>query len=282
MRYLLRLIVLMVLWLPCSLYASLDVKTYIPTNAYQYLDTVKKEQERILPDFAYPYYFAGLIEHESCLSLTHSRCWNVKSRLKTAREEGAGFFQLTRTYRTDGSIRFDTLSDLRRAHMAELKELSWSNVYQKPELQIRAGILLSKQNYQALFEIKDVYQRLAMADAAYNGGIGGVRKERTTCGLASNCDPKLWFDNVERYCSKSKKPLYAGRSACDINRHHVKDVLKTRMPKYKTYFIKDTHSVSNAIHSNTDLVSILDVKFESIFNQIYQDIKSSPGYNNYL
>lgn len=212
-----------------------NTKAYIPSQAFEYLDTIKQEQHRLMPDFAYPFYFAGLIEHESCISLTHKRCWSITSELKTKRERGSGLFQLTQAYNTDGSIRFDTLSDLRKRHMAELSELSWSNITQRADLQIRAGILLSKNNYQALYPIKDDYQRLAMADAAYNGGLAGLKKERTVCGLAANCDPQKWFDHVENQCQKSKKPLYAGRSACDINRHHVVDVLTTRMPKYKPF-----------------------------------------------
>lgn len=222
-----------------ALSSVLDVKTYIPTQASQYFPIIQKEQERILPDFGYPYYFAGLIEHESCISLTHKKCWNPGSRLKTAREEGAGVYQLTKAYNADGTIRFDTLTDLRRQHMAELKELSWSNVYQRPDLQIRAGIILSKTNYQALYTITDPFERLAMADAAYNGGLGSVRKDRQFCGLKKGCDPQKWFGNVEINSVKNRKPIYAGRSAFDISRHHVEDILKVRMLKYKSYFIKE-------------------------------------------
>jgi hypothetical protein len=70
------------------------------------------------------------------------------------------------------------------------------------------------------------------ADAAYNGGIDGVLNERRACGMTDNCDPQQWWGNVERVCLKSKAPLYGTRSACDINRHHVKDVW-LRMDRYK-------------------------------------------------
>lgn len=239
--YLLRSLLILPLWFLCSIcFAAIDVQTYIPQQAFQYFDTIKKEQDYLLPGFEYPYYFAGLIEHESCISLTHSKCWNPKSRLKTSREEGAGLSQMTRTWNADGSQRFDVLADLRKAHMQELRDLSWSNIYQRPDLQIRSMIIMSRTNFAALYKVPDVLERLAMTDAAYNGGLGGVKKERTTCGLAANCDADLWFGNVEKYCSKSKKPLYAGRSACDINRHHVSDVLHVRMPKYKHYFEKSS------------------------------------------
>ena len=50
--------------------------------------------------------------------------------------------------------------------------------------------------------------------------------------MSGKCDPDYWFDNVEKYSVKSRKILYANRSALDINNHHVKDVLKVRTPKY--------------------------------------------------
>jgi hypothetical protein len=230
-----KFILLVVLLLPVLVFANANVKTYIPKNAYEHLPTVKKEQQRLLPDFKYPEYFGGLIEHESCISLTHSRCWNSKSQLKTKREQGIGLGQLTRAYKADGSIRFDALSDIRRAHANELKELTWATVYQRPDLQIRAMLLMSKGNYNKLYNVKNEFERLAMTDAAYNGGLGGLLKERKQCGLKKNCDPQYWFGHIEKVCLKSKKALYAGRSACDINRHHVKDVLHTRMPKYKPH-----------------------------------------------
>lgn len=220
-----------------SLYAK-DVKTYIPPQAYQYFDDIRENINLIIPSWNryYRSYFPALIEHESCISLTHSRCWNPRSRLKTKREEGAGLGQLTRAYRSDGTLRFDSLTELKRRHMEYLKELTWDNIYQRADLQIRAIVLMTKDNYLQLSMIEDVFQRIAMTDAAYNGGLSGVHKERRACGLAKDCNPDIWFDNVERYCLKSKKILYGNRNACDINRYHVKDVLLIRRPKYSRYF----------------------------------------------
>lgn len=216
-----------------------NTSTYIPQQAFQYFTIIENELDVYLPNFYLDkrHYFPALIEHESCISLKHSRCWNPKSRLKTQREEGAGLGQTTRAYNTDGSIRFDVLTDLKNRHSNALKELSWDNIYQRPDLQIRAMILLSKSNYDRLYK-KDIdsLEHIALVDAAYNGGLGGVLKEQRVCGLAKNCDPNIWFNNVEKYCLKSKKPLYGSRSACTINRFHTSDVIKTRMPKYDKYF----------------------------------------------
>lgn len=213
-----------------------NVKTFIPERALTYLPTLNKEVDRLLPNFSHPHYFGGLIEHESCISLNHSRCWSPTSELKTSRELGRGLGQLTKAYHADGSIRFDSLKDLRAKHMSELRELSWDNIKQRPDLQMRGIILMSKDNYNALYNVKDPFQRLAMTDAAYNGGLGAVNKARRECGLRKTCDDQVWFDNTEMMPVKSTKPLYGGRSATDIWRHHVRDVLYTRMPKYEPHF----------------------------------------------
>ena len=229
---------LLLLLLICPALYGQDVRTYIPTKAYALLPIVKAESLRLMPDMHSPWYFGALMEHESCISLKHSRCMSPTSELLTKREQGVGISMITRAWNTDGTLRFDSLNDLRRRNMAELRELSWSNVKQRPDLQVRTLILLTKGNYDSLYTIKDQEARLDMADAAYNGGPSGLRKEILTCSLAANCNPQYWFGNVEKYCMKSKKPLYAGRSACDINRHHVSDVRHTRQDKYKLAFSK--------------------------------------------
>jgi hypothetical protein len=210
-----------------------DVRTYMPAQARQYLPVLAAEQRRFWPDHPSPELLASLVEHESCISLKHTRCWNPMSRLKSAREEGAGFGQITRAYRADGRLRFDALEDLRSQHTA-LGDWTWQNVYNRPDLQLRALVLMSRDNYTALARlVREPQAVLAFADAAYNGGLGGVQNERRACGLKPGCDPQRWFGHVELVCLKSKAALYGGRSACDINRHHVKDVLLIRAPKYR-------------------------------------------------
>lgn len=209
-----------------------DVRTYIPPAAEEYRTIFQSEQTAHWPDHPRPELLPALVEHESCISLTHSRCWNATSRLKTKREEGAGLGQLTRAWRPDGSLRFDALAEMRDRHPA-LTPLSWANIYSRPDLQLRAVVLKVREDFLSLRMVSDPGIRLAFADAAYNGGLGGVQKERRACGLTSGCDPQRWFGHVDRVCLKSRQPLYGGRSACDINRHHVYDVVVTRAPKYR-------------------------------------------------
>jgi hypothetical protein len=216
--------------------ATLDPATFIPAKAQTYAPTLKVEQVQFWGDHPAPALLAGLVEQESCVWLGSPSCWSPTSRLKTSREEGAGMGQITRAFNPDGSVRFDSLSDLRSRH-PELKGWTWANVYQRPDLQLRAIVLMSRGNFQDIHRlVAEPQAALAFADAAYNGGMGGVQSDRRACGLKNGCDPQQWFGNVERTCTKSHAALYGARSACDINRSHVAMVLKVRSAKYQSFF----------------------------------------------
>lgn len=221
-----------------SFYAAIvnggDIDTYIPVGAYKYAPLLKREQLFLWPDHPKPELLAALVEQESCVALRiEKKCWSPTIQLKTKREFAVGFSQITKAFNPDGSIRFDSLEGMRKAHMAELKELSWGNIAQRPDLQFRILVLMNRDNYNRLYDVPNQEARLAFTDAAYNGGLGGVFKEMRLCGLTKGCNPQLWFDNVEKTCGKSKKPLYGKRSACDINREHVTLVMLERSPKYQ-------------------------------------------------
>lgn len=203
----------------------------IPAAAEVHRTLLQRELGLFWPDAPMRSYVPALIEHESCPTLQHPRCWAPTARLKSQREEGIGLGQLTRAWYPDGRLRFDALAGLRARHPA-LRELSWSTIQQRPDLQVRALLLMSRDNYEALDTITLPNERLAMADAAYNGGLGGLRTDRRACQVKPGCDPQRWFGHVERTCTKSHAALYGQRSACTINRHHVTDVVRVRAMKY--------------------------------------------------
>lgn len=200
-------------------------------RAAPFAPVIRAEVREHWADLPWPHYVAALIAHESGCPALRS-CWSPTARLKTAREEGAGLGQITRAWRADGSLRFDSLADMRARHPA-LREWSWLNVYQRPDLQIRAVVLMSRGNWDALRLVSDSWERLAMTNAAYNGGLGGVHADRRLCHVTPGCDPQRWWGHVERTCTKSKAPLYGTRSACDINRDHSTHVLRKEFPKYR-------------------------------------------------
>ena len=138
--------------------------------------------------------------------------------------------QLTRAYRADGTERFDTLADLRREHAGELAELTWANVYTRPDLQMRALVIMAKEAART-FRFAPAF--LELGDSGYNGGSGGVQKERRACQMTRGCDPGQWFKHVELHCLKSRQKLYGDRDACQINRSHVFLVTRVRGEKYE-------------------------------------------------
>ena len=231
---------------------KVSYKTYIPENAKKLIPILYKESTRLLPNFDFYPYFPALIEHESCITVCSKRCWNAKSRLKTSREEGAGLGQITRAWR-HGKLRFDTLATLKRKYRKELNELTWKNIYDKPALQMRAMLLLWKDNYKRLPKSISFVNKLAFSDASYNQGYYRTYKDRQLCKLKKGCNPKIWFGNVENTCTASHKPLYGRRSPCDISRHHVLDVF-TRIRKYYFYY--------NKLHYNNlyDLMYYLNIR----------------------
>lgn len=225
--------ILLILFKPA--FAAIDVKTYIPVKAPVLLPVVKSELQLVFPDIPNKEYVGGLVEQESCISLKHSKCWSPVSELNTDRELGIGLFQITKAYRKNGTIRFDTLSDLRRKYPKELADLSWDTVKTRPDLQIRSGILLIRDNYQSLWGVVDPIQRLQMSDSAYNGGLGNVKKARSACGMTRGCNPNVWFNHVENFLPQSRVAIYGHRSPYDINREHVRYIFELRMNKYKPY-----------------------------------------------
>jgi len=212
---------------------KLNYKKDIPSRAYDYFPLVIVESFENMRDFTKPYYFGGLIEHETCITLCSKRCWNPKAELKTKREQGVGLGQLTRVFNKNGTVKWDMLRTLKMMYPDKLKDLTWENIKKRPDLQIKALILLWKKDYSYYKGKVKNSDILWFADSAYNGGFKWLNRERRLCKFKKGCDPKKWFHNVADIKSRrAKRKLYGNRTAWDINRHHVEDV-KTRMKKYK-------------------------------------------------
>lgn len=212
---------------------AFDVARDIPPQATPYLPLLAAQVQALTPDMP-AHYFAALIEHESGCPAIKRMCWQPTARLKTSREEGAGLGQLTRAYKADGTLRFDSLHEARKLDPRGLNDLRWDNVYQRPDLQMRVMVLMTRQNWHRLTPMTaDTTLRLQLTDLAYNAGLGRSLNDRRACGLTAGCDVHKWAGHIERTCTASRAPIYGTRSACDISRHHVADVVGTRMTKYK-------------------------------------------------
>ena len=228
-----RSLVCAALWLAMPALAAFDLARDIPPQARPFLPALSLQAKEVAPDMP-AHYFGALIEHESGCPSLPKMCWSPTARLKTQREEGAGLGQLTRAYKADGALRFDALAESRRLDPRGLNELRWDTIYQRPDLQMRVIVLMSRQSWNRLLKIApDPALRLALTDLAYNAGIGRSLNDARACALIAGCNPSRWAGHIERTCTASRQPIYGARSACDISRHHVHDVVDTRMPKYR-------------------------------------------------
>lgn len=215
-----------------------NVKTYVPKQAYALLPELRAVQEKVWPDAPMPSFLGAQGEQESCISLTHSKCWNPRSELKTSRENGVGIFQVTRAFRADGSIRFDKQSELRAAYPS-LRGWTWAMRYD-PGYQLLAVVEMDHGIYKRVSGATNTTERLAFTLSAYNGGESGVRQDRLLCRNTAGCHPDLWFGNVEKYSLKTRKVNAGyGESAFSINRGYVRNVIFLRRPKYEPFF-RDT------------------------------------------
>ena len=199
----------------------------IPQNFMYHKDTLIDVMKRKWPDNPYPSAIAGQIEQETCITLTHKKCWSRFAELKTSREHGAGLGQHTKTSRFDAVEEAKTLDE-------DLKDWGWGDIY-NAEMQMIGLVAMMKRNY-GLFKSTSELDRYAFALAAYNGGIGGVQSDQRICRNTKGCDDKLWFGNVEHTSLKSKVKLKGyGSSFFDINREYPVNILMKRRQKYKPY-----------------------------------------------
>ncbi len=207
----------------------------IPAGATLYLPSLVAHQRTIWPTAPIPSFLAGQVEQESCISLKHSKCWNPRAELKTPRENGIGFGQFTRSYKADGSIRFDKISELAAAH-SSLSSWTWERRYD-PDFQLIAIVEMDKSLFLRQSGSASVIDQLSFALSAYNGGQGGVLQDRRLCANTPSCDQSKWLGHVERTSLKQRTVQKGyGKSFFEINREYVSNILNVRRIKYKPYF----------------------------------------------
>lgn len=208
----------------------------LPANAYTYLPLLIKVQASVWPDIPGPVgWTAAQVHKESCITAKHSKCWNPRAELKTKREFGFGFGQITIAYREDGTERFNVFKELKRLDPV-LRTWEWDDRY-NPEMQLRALLVKNKIGYYAITGATSRIDHLAFSLAGYNGGLSGVLSDRRLCKAARACDHNKWFGNVELHSNKSRKPWQGyGQSAFDINRAYPRAIIFTLRPLYEPYF----------------------------------------------
>lgn len=219
--------------------AGHSLSEYVPTRARTLAPVLVAQQRDVWPAMPQPWTLAGLVEQESCVSLTNSRCWNPRAELHTSREYGFGLGQVTIAYRRDGSVRFNKFKELKSAHPS-LGDWTWADRFNASE-QLRAIALLCRGIWQRIPEADTPDAHLAFMLSGYNGGVSGVLRDKLLCSNTEHCDPGRWFGNVAQHSLKSKapRPQYGGQSWFSINRGYVRKVMLIRRGKYKPFWDPD-------------------------------------------
>lgn len=201
----------------------------IPKSYYTYEPILLKVIEEDWVDIPYPAVIPSQIEQETCISLTHSKCWTPYAELKTSREYGFGFGQITITRR------FNTFEEVK---LLDNKLTNWSfEDRYNPEKQIISLVAMLKRNYNYFKDVTDPHDRMAFSLASYNGGLGGINSDRRICRNTKDCDSTKWWNNVELYSTKAKTNIKGyGKSFFEINREYPRNIMFKRIKKYETRF----------------------------------------------
>lgn len=224
------------LLLLAALLPAASAAEFLPAGALTYAPLLAEKQQAIWPQAPEPWTLAGLVEQESCVSLHSPRCWNPRAELKTAREYGFGFGQITVAYNAGGSERFNKFKEL-KAQYAALSRWRWEDRYD-PGYQLAAVVEMTRSLWRRAPPAADTQAHWAFTLAGYNGGLGALLQDRRLCANSPGCDPARWFGNIETHSLKSRvpQPAYGGQSWFSINRGYVRNVLKLRRAKYRPFW----------------------------------------------
>lgn len=220
-------------------FSSLAIAETFPVNAIAYVPLLKQELNSIWPTHPLPSTTAAQIEQETCVRLTSKGCWNPKTELKTSREYGFGFGQITIAYDAKGKERFNNFNEFKKLS-SELGSWKWEDRY-NPDYQLKALVIVDKNEYNKIkFPTASPLDRLSFSLSSYNGGFGGVLQDVKLCQVTENCDSTKWFNNVALVSFKQKTKIQGyGQSFFDINRGYVDNIMNKRRTKYIPYLEKE-------------------------------------------
>lgn len=201
----------------------------LPPNVDLYLPVLVAEYKANWFDLLWPEKLAGQVEQETCPSRKSKRCWNPKTENinpKNNGEYGFGLGQITNTNK------YNNFDDVVQKYSG-MKGWKWEDRF-NPTYQLRALIYMDRAAYRVFTKSGvDAENALRFAFSSYNGGQGGVIKDRKFCAQFKDCNPNVWYGNVETHSVKAKTKLNGySISAFTINRDYVANIDK-RAPKYK-------------------------------------------------
>lgn len=197
----------------------------LPELAQIYAPLLVAQLGLMWPGMPLPSTLGAQVERETCVSLKSKGCWNPKTELKTDREYGFGLGQLTITPKFNNFEAAKTWDK-------RLASWKWEERFD-PTKQIQALIAYDRNLFNQIRFGKTTNDRLAFTFSAYNGGYGGLVKDRQICAATPGCDKDVWFGNVELYSFRAKTKVKGyGQSFFDINRGYVRDIMEIRRHRY--------------------------------------------------
>ena len=217
--------------------ATVNVYAGLPPGAVQNLPLLASTVEAKWPNVPRPSTLAGQIEQETCISLTHSKCFTSRAELKTSREWGVSFGQFTIAYDAKGRERFNAFEDVKKLDR-ELAAWQFSDRYNE-KYGMMAFVVRMRSEFDWVKGAQDFTSQQAFALSGYNGGRGGVLQDRRLCVATKGCNPNVWYGNVEKTSYKSRvAPKGYGQSLYNINRGYVDNVQNKRSKKYIPFMMK--------------------------------------------
>lgn len=232
-----KLVTAIALIVLCGVSAAADLAS-LPVNAQTNFPILQKHLANKWSTYEYPWFIAGQVEQETCISLKHSKCWSRKAELKTSREYGFGLGQLTIAYDAAGKERFNAFAEVKKLDK-DLADWAFEQRYDADK-QLLAVVVRDKFEYSKIAGAANALEHSAFFFNSYNGGPGGMLQDRRLCKATAGCDSSKWFGNVENTSYKSKVAVKGyGKSFFEISREYPRNIIYVRSPRYKPYFTQE-------------------------------------------
>lgn len=208
----------------------------LPPAAKSTLPLLEQVQSKYWPSAPAKSLLAAQITKETCITFKHSKCLTARAELKTSREWGRGFGQITTAYNKDGSVRFDTMSEV-KSYLPELRKWDDTSDPYNSYYHMVAFVGKMQRLHSTVTFFSTPKQKYAGALVSYNRGYGGLISDRNVCKRTSGCNPDRWFDNVE-HTSNMQKTVEKGygESFFQISRRYPRTIMGSYQDMYRPYF----------------------------------------------
>jgi hypothetical protein len=193
-------------------------------KAEPYLPTLKNIIQEYWKDVPMKETIPAQIEAESG--------WKVNAELRTSREHGVGFSQITIAFNKDGSVRFDNFKEAKRKYK-ELTDWNWNDKF-NAKYHFTYLCLTDKSNFNNMSKLftKNI-DRWAGTLVSYNAGRGTVLNRRALCKITEGCNFNLWFGGCNTVKMKGEDKLLYGQKLYEMRNKYPFNIIFKKSEKYK-------------------------------------------------